>query len=139
MAALEEYLLFENMLRFLKLFINDTNSFHPSITFTANWTKEKAIFLDVEVTLQNDVLSTDLFVKNTDAYQYWDPTSCFPHCCKIDIPFSQKLRRNRICSSSNSFDKQCNELKEWLLEKNYSEKLYGNSPLKKVKSERNDS
>ena len=47
----------------LKEFINEINSFHPTIKFTADWSKEKVNVLDVEVTLNNGVLSTDLIVK----------------------------------------------------------------------------
>ena len=44
----------------LKEFINEINSFHPTIKLTADWSKEKVIFLDFEVTLNNGVLSTDV-------------------------------------------------------------------------------
>ena len=37
--------------------------------------REKVNFLDVEVTLYNGVLSTDLFVKPNDTHQVLDPTS----------------------------------------------------------------
>ena len=40
----------------LKAFINEINSFHPTIKFSADWSKEKVNFLDVEVTLKNGVL-----------------------------------------------------------------------------------
>ena len=69
MAALEEKLMifyWEHAEEGFKKIINDINSFHPTITFTADWTKEKAYFLDVEVTLQNGVMSTDLLVKTND-------------------------------------------------------------------------
>ena len=74
-------------------------------------------FLDVEATLNNDVLSTDLFVKPDDTHQYFDPTSCHPYHCKKDILYSQTLRFNRICSDNNNFHQRCNELESWLLEK----------------------
>ena len=82
----------------LQEFINEINSFHPTIKFTADWSKEKVNFLDVEVTLKNSVLSTDLFVKPTDTHQFLDPTSCHPYHCKKGIPYSQTLRLNRIYS-----------------------------------------
>ena len=72
----------------LKEFINEINSFHPTIKFTADWSKEKVNFLDVEVTLRNGVLSTDLFVKATDTHQFLDPSSCHPYHCKKGIPYS---------------------------------------------------
>ena len=101
----------------LKEFINEINSFHPIIKFTADWSKEKVNFLDVEVTLNNGVLSTDLFVKPTDTHQFLDPTSCHPCHCKKDIPYGQTLRLNRIWSDNNNFDKRCNKLESWLLKK----------------------
>ena len=66
----------------LKEFINEINSFHPTIKFTADWSKEKVSFLDVDVTLNNGVLSTELFVKPTETHQFLDPTSCHPYHCK---------------------------------------------------------
>ena len=103
----------------LKEFINEINSFHPTIKFTADWSKE-----NVEVTLNNGVLSTDLFVKPPDTHQFFF-RSYFCHPChgKKGIPYSQTLRLNRICSDNSSFDKRCNKLESWLFEKVYSEKM----------------
>ena len=66
----------------LKQFINEINSFHQTIKFIADLSKEKFNFLDAEVTLNNGVLSTDLFAKPTDTYQFLDPTSCHPYHLK---------------------------------------------------------
>ena len=66
----------------LQEFINEIDSFNPTIKFTTDWSKEKVNFLDVEVTLKNSVLSTDLFVKPTDTHEFLDPTSCHPYHCK---------------------------------------------------------
>ena len=33
-------------------FINEINSFHPTVKFTADWSKEQVSFLDVKVTLR---------------------------------------------------------------------------------------
>ena len=76
----------------LKEFITEANSFHPTIKFTANWSKEKVNFLDVKVTFINGVLSPDLFVKPTDTHQFLDPTSCHPYHCKKSTPYSQTLK-----------------------------------------------
>ena len=76
------FFIWEHGEELLKEFINEINSFHPTIKFTADWSKEKVNFLDVEVTLNNGVLSTDLFVKPTDTHQFLDPTSCHPYHCK---------------------------------------------------------
>ena len=122
----------------LKEFINEINSFHPTIKFTADWSKEKFIFLDVEVTLKNGVLSTDLFVKPTDTHQFLDPSSCHPYHCKKGIPYSQTLRLNRICSNNSNFDKRCNELENLLCEKGYSEKMVRKQVLRALEHSESD-
>ena len=98
----------------LKSFLKHINDAHPTIKFTANYSKEKVNFLDVQVLQKQDKLVTDLFVKSTDTHQYLDYTSCHPSYCKNSIPYSQALRLNRICSDVSSFDKRCNELEAWL-------------------------
>ena len=107
----------------LKEFINEINSFHPTIKLTADWSKEKVIFLDFEVTLNNGVLSTDLFVNPTETHQFLDHTSCYLYYGKKGIHYNQTLRLQRICSDDDNFDKRCKELESWLLEKCYSEKM----------------
>ena len=134
-GILTTYFLFGNMVKNQEV-INEINSFHPTIKFRADWSKEKVNFLDVEVILKNSVLSTGLFVKPTDTHQFLDPRSC------------QTLRLNRICSDNSNFDKRCNEPESWLFEKGYSEKMVRKqvlrarehsreSLLEKVKSESN--
>ena len=54
---------------------------------------------------------------------YLHSSSCHCFHCKKGIPFSQALRLNRICSKTNSFDKCCNNLERFLLERGYSSKL----------------
>ena len=44
------------------------------------------------------------------------------HIIAKGIPYSQALRLNRICSDPNSFDRRCNDLKKWLIERGYSER-----------------
>ena len=39
------------------------------------------------------------------------------------MPYSQALRLNRICSKNELFDKRCNDLEKYLLERGYSEKM----------------
>ena len=84
------------------------------------------------------------FFKSTDTQQFSDPTSRYPYHCKKNILFNQMLRLNRISYDYRNFDKRCNELQSWLLEKAYNEKMVrkqilqssedsGESLLKKVK------
>ena len=101
----------------LKELINEINSFHPIIKFTADWSKEKVNFLDVKVNIQSGVLSTNLFVNPTETHQFLDPTSSHFYYCQKGMPYSQELRLNKICSDNINFDKRCNELESWLLKR----------------------
>ena len=73
----------------LKELLNEINSFHSTIIFTVDWSNEKVNLLDVEVTINSGVLSTNLFVKSTDTHQFLDPSSYHPFHCKKGISYSQ--------------------------------------------------
>ena len=75
-------------------------------------------------------LETELHIKPTDTHQFLDSTSCHPYHCKKSIPYSQALRYNRICSDNKKFDQCCNDLKKWLIERGYSERMVRTQILK---------
>ena len=106
----------------LKEFIEHLNEKHPTIKFTAEWSQTSINFLDVTVSVIGGKITTDLYVKPTDSHQYLHSSSCHPYHCKKGIPYSQALRLNRICSDPNSFDRRCNDLEKWLIERGYSER-----------------
>ena len=95
-------------------FLNKLNSFHSTIKFTAEYSKERINFFEVNVRLVRGGgrgwLLIDLFVKPTDTHKFLNPSSSH-HCdCKRGIPYSEALKLNRICSEDESFDKHCNNL-----------------------------
>ena len=94
---------------------------HPTVKFTADWSKTSINFLDVTVSIAEGVIETDLYVKPIDSLQYLLSSSCHPFYCKKGIPYNQTLRLNRICSNNGFFDKRCNDLEKYLLERAYSE------------------
>ena len=123
---------------------------HTTIKFTAEWSKTSINFLDVTVSLIEEVTETDLYVNPTDSHQYLQFSLCHPFHSKKGIPYSQTLKLNCICSESNSFDKRYNDLERFLLERGHSSKLVGkeilwarkiprNELLDKEKSQGNDS
>ena len=122
----------------LKSFIDKINKAHPTIKFTAEWSKTSINFLDVTVSLIEGVIETDLFVKPTDSHQYLQSSSCHPFHCKKGIPYSQALRLNRICSETNSFDKRCNDLERFLWERGYSSNMVRKEILRARKISRNE-
>ena len=66
---------------------------------------------------------TNLFVKPTDTHQFLDPNSSHLYHCKKGIRYSQALRLYRICSDNESYDKRCNDLGGWLMERGYNGKM----------------
>ena len=81
---------------------------------------------------------TDLFVKPTDTHKLLDPSSSHPYHCKKGIPYSQALRLNRICSDNESFDKRCNDLEGWLMERGYNGKMIRKQTLRAREHSRKD-
>ena len=100
--------------------IEDLNTAHPTIKFTANWSYECIPFLDTLVILKDGTLFTDLYTKNTDTHQYLSAGSCHPHHCKAAIPYSQALRIRRICSFDTDFRKHTDQLCLHLTNRGYN-------------------
>ena len=53
----------------LKKFLEILNSYHPTIKFNANYSREKICFLDLEVIKKISQLVTDFYIKPTDTHQ----------------------------------------------------------------------
>ena len=115
------FFLWEHEVEKLKEFIEHLNEKHPTTKFTAEWSQTSITFLDVAVSLIGGEVTTDLYLKSTDSHQYIHSSSCHPYHCKKGIPYSQALRLNRIYSYPSSFDRRCNDLEKWLVERGYSE------------------
>ena len=79
-----------------------------------------------------------MFVKPTDTHQFLDPTSSHPYHCKKGIPYSEAVRLNRICSDNANFDKCCNDLEEWLIQRGYNEKMIHKQIWRAREHSRND-
>ena len=106
--------------------------------YTTEYSKEAINFLNVNVRLLEGELMTDLFVKPTDTHHFLDPSSSHTYHCKKGIPYSQTLRLNRICFENESFDKCCNDLEGWLMERGYNGKMIRNQVLRAREHSRKD-
>ena len=82
-----------------KDFMPYINSIHSTFQLIRNYSKECVQFLDVSVFVDNSgSITTDLYVKPTDAHQYQMATSGHPSHTMRSIPYSQALRILRIYS-----------------------------------------
>ena len=54
----------------LDSFLNELNKFYPNLSFTYETSEERVNFLDLNVSIRNDAISTDLYIKPTGGHQY---------------------------------------------------------------------
>ena len=117
------FLIWEHGEESLLEFIDYLNNLHPTLKFTYKYSRESIEFLDVLVMREGAGIKTDLFVKETDTHQYLEFSSCHTFHTKKGIPYGQALRIRRIVSDDRVFDTRCGELKEWLMDRGYPERL----------------
>ena len=91
--------------------------------YIAEWCLSIVVYRSVTVSIAEGVTESDLYVKPTDSHQYLLSSSSYPFYCKKDMQYSQALRLNRICSDNGFFDKKCNDLVKYLLERGYSKEV----------------
>lgn len=70
----------------LKSFIEKISKVNPIITFKIEWPKNSTNFLNVTVSLTEEVIETDLYLKTTDSHQYLQANLVH---YKKSIPLSQ--------------------------------------------------
>ncbi|KAL8561484.1 hypothetical protein ACOMHN_011166 [Nucella lapillus] len=107
----------------LEQFIDHLNSFHPTIKFTFESSSSKLSFLDIEISLKDGYLHSDLFTKPTDSRGYLSPRSCHPGHVHKSIPYSQFLRLRRLCSEETAFKRRCHEMVAHFKARGYSYKI----------------
>jgi len=111
----------------LETFLHNLNTKHRTIKFDYEINENKIAFLDTIVYKDSDNnLQTTLYKKPTDRRIYLHNKSEHPYSLKKSIPYSQALRIKRICSTKEEFSKECNTLKEKLLERGYDQNLIEN-------------
>ena len=115
----------------LHKFIEDLNKVHPTIKFTIKHTSnqfsdcscetlESIPFLDTSCRIKDGQICMDLYKKPTDKNQYLLTSSCHPAQMTKNIPYSLALRIIRICTETETRDLRLEELRNLLLDREYS-------------------
>ena len=84
--------------------------------------KQHIRFLDLNLNLWSNKLSTDLYIKPTDRHQYLHYTSSDPQYTKKSAGYRQGLRLSRICSEEKDFENHIGEKKSCFSQRGYSQK-----------------
>ena len=106
------------------------NSAHPTLKFTYEVSPTSLSFLDTVITLNEGSLSSELYTKPTDTHNYLHYTSCHPINVKKGLPFGQFLRINRNCTQPEKYTKHRDNLKGYLTNRGYPNKLVDTAALK---------
>ena len=94
---------------------------------------KRSTFLDIQITLENNGISTEPFVKETANPLYIHPNSYHEKHITNNIPFAQFLRLKRLCNRVEKLQPHYNKLKRILLARGYSPRLI-TSAMKRASS-----
>ena len=75
----------------LQEFYQYLNSFHSTIKFTMEFSKEQINFLDAKISQKEGTLQTDLHCKSTDTHQFLHFRSCHCYSYKKSILYGQAI------------------------------------------------
>ena len=72
----------------LKSFIDKINKVRPTVKLTAEWSRCSINFLDVTVSLIEEIVETDRHVKPTESHLYLKSSTGHLFYCKKSVPYS---------------------------------------------------
>ena len=105
-------------------FIEQANSYHPTIKFTAEISDTETTFLDTVVYKgerfkEQSILDIKTHFKPTETVQYTHYTSCHPPSVKIGFVKGEALRLLRTNSSNATFEENISNFRTRLLARGY--------------------
>lgn len=109
----------ENDLLVFQQFLNHTSE---HLKFTIEFNPSQVSFLDLLIIKDGSKLVTDLYRKPTDKNTFLHGLSFHPTKLKKSLPISQFKRIRRICSDTETFEKQRKELCQRFYDRGYSTK-----------------
>ena len=96
----------------LNKFLENLNKFKNNLKFTYEISKDNINFLDLNVSIRESQLVTDLYFKETDRHQYLHFQSSHPDYIKRSVVCSQALRLKRNCTFEKNFNRHLVNMKE---------------------------
>ena len=106
------------------------------VEFKFEYSREKIQFLDLEISIENGKLETNLYVKPTNLQLFLDYCSNHPEHCKQSIVYSQALRVLERCSKPEDSQQNLEKLANKFKDKNYPDALVEKNISKAKKSDR---
>ena len=124
------FIIWRNEFGNVSYFINILNDLHSSITFTFQ-SGNTINFLDINLTLKNNYIETDIYFKPCSSKYYLPFNSFHPRHTKRNIPYNLAKRITTIVSNNHTRTLRLAELKQILLSQLYPINLI-NDAIKKL-------
>jgi len=112
------FLLWDNSLNDLQLFVDSINTYHPNIHFTHTISKQTVSFLDVLITMMIWQYRQTYISKKQTPINIWTIYRVTQNSVKTEFP-TAKLRR--IIYNDDCFIESLRELKQYCIDKGYPE------------------
>ena len=120
--------------RFLKILTSDPflsfepiyqylNSFHPTIKFTMEFSKEQINFVDVNSSPKEGALQTELYCKSTDTHQFLPFQILSSLCLQKVNPCGQAIRMKRICHNEEELSSRIENLEHWVCSRGHKKRF----------------
>ena len=100
---------------------------HAATTFNDSPIGRSIDFLDINVSISDNRLSTSVHCKPTDSHSYLLHSSSHPTHVKNSIPYSQFLRLGRLCSDDTDFSEKAEEMCQFFKTRGYPDPIIHNS------------
>ena len=100
-------------------YINFVSNFHPTLQFTHTISVSDISFLDINLRITNDHISTSIYYKVTDTHSYLHQQSSHSRHWKDGLPRSQLLRLRRLCSDDSDFLEKGREMISFFCQRGY--------------------
>ena len=84
--------------------------------------RKQAVFLDVRLDIENNEVTTGLYVKPSDRTSYLHAGSDHPSHMKGAIARGQMKRIRRICSKENEYEQEAERIKMKLIERGHNKR-----------------
>ena len=112
-------MLFKGSMQECQNLVNWLNSLYPGvIQFKHEYSTEEVEFLDLIISLEENRLKTNLFIKPSNKQLYLDFQSNHPDPCKEGVVFSQALRVLERCTETEDAEKHLENLQSKLEQRN---------------------
>ncbi|KAJ8026637.1 hypothetical protein HOLleu_31530 [Holothuria leucospilota] len=107
----------------LESFIQFVGSFSPFLKFTHCISDTSVVFLDLQLSICDRKIKSNLHFKPTDSHNYLLYPSNHPKSCTKSIPYSQLLRARKICSEDSDFSAASKSILSFFEKRQYPTKI----------------